>query len=328
MPTTARATGTDKAGRARPLTRAEAAVPPATRVTHADRVIDAQSGTTKGELVAFYASVSALMLPHLRARPVAFLRAPDGVDGAFFFQKHAEAAELPGVMQLDPSLDPEHEPLLTIPAQRGLLSAAQMNVVEFHTWNATARRIAQPDRIVFDLDPGSGVTWRRMQEATQLLHGFLDELGLVSFAKTSGGKGMHVVVPLTPHLGWDAVRAFAQALVRHVAEVIPDRFVAKSGPKNRVGKIFIDYLRNGFGATTVCAWSARARPGLGVSVPIAWDELDGLGGADHWTQHNIASRIAIGNTPWADYSSTRQRLSAAMKALGFDPGSEATWQVT
>jgi len=249
MPTTARATGTDKAGRARPLTRAEAAVPPATRVTHADRVIDAQSGTTKGELVAFYASVSTLMLPHLRARPVAFLRAPDGVDGAFFFQKHAEAAELPGVMQLDPALDPDHEPLLTIPAQRGLLSAAQMNVVEFHTWNATARRIAQPDRIVFDLDPGSGVTWRRMQEATQLLHGFLDELGLVSFAKTSGGKGMHVVVPLTPHLGWDAVRAFAQAIVRHIAEVIPDRFVARAGRRTGSAR----------SSSTTCA-TASARP--------------------------------------------------------------------
>ena len=310
------------------MARAEAAVPAAMRVTHADRVIDAQSGTTKGELVAFYAGVSALMLPHLRARPVALLRAPDGVDGMVFFQKHAEAAELSGVTRLDPALDAGHEPLLAIPAQRGLLSAAQMNVVEFHTWNATTRHIDKPDRIVFDLDPGSGVTWRHMQEATQLLHGFLDELGLASFPKTSGGKGMHVVVPLAPQLGWDAVRTFAQALVRHVAEVIPDRFVAKSGPKNRVGKIFIDYLRNGFGATTVCAWSARARPGLGVSVPIAWDELDGIAGADHWTVRNIAPRIAIGNAPWADYSGTRQRLSAAMKALGFDPSSEAPWQAT
>ena len=308
MPTIARATGTDL------------------RITSAERVIDPRSGVTKGELVEFYANVSALMLPHLRARPVALVRAPDGVDAELFFQKHADARELPGVVPQDRALDPGHEPLLTIPSQRGLLSAAQMNTIEFHTWNATTRTIARPDRLVFDLDPGEGVAWPRMQDAARLLHGFLDELGLISFAKTSGGKGVHVVVPLTPRYRWDVVKGFAHALVQHVAAVIPDRFVAKSGPKNRVGKIFIDYLRNGFGATTVCAWSARARPGMGVSVPIAWDELDALSGAAHWTVRNIAPRIAVGNTPWAAYSGARQGLAAAMKALGFDPTSEVTWQ--
>lgn len=293
------------------------------RVTYPERVIDALSGVTKGELVAYCEAVSSLMLPHLRARPVALLRAPAGVAGASFFQKHADATELPGVTLLDPALDPGHEPLFSISSRRGLLSAAQANALEFHTWNATARAIARPDRMVFDLDPGQGVTWRAVQQAAHLLHGFLGELGLTGFAKTSGGKGVHIVVPLRPHHDWDVVKAFARAVVVHMATVVPARFVSKSGPRNRVGKIYIDYLRNGFGATTVCAWSARARPGLGVSVPVAWDELDALSGAAHWTIRNVASRLAVGNAPWSAYAATRHGLAAAMKKLGFDPTAAA-----
>ena len=289
------------------------------RVTHPERVIDAQSGVTKGELVAYYEAVSPLMLSHLRARPVALLRAPAGVVGATFFQKHADATELPGVKLLDPALDPGHEPLFAIASRRGLLSAAQANALEFHTWNATARAIARPDRIVFDLDPGRGVAWREVQQAAHLLHAFLGELGLAGFAKTSGGKGLHIVVPLRPHHDWGVVKSFARAVVVHMAAVVPARFVSKSGPRNRVGKIYIDYLRNGFGATTVCAWSARARPGLGVSVPLGWDELDAVPSATHWTVRNVASRLAVGNAPWATYAATRQGLAAAMKKLGFDP---------
>jgi len=147
----------------------------------------------------------------------------------------------------------------------------------------------------------------------------LDELGLPAFLKTSGGKGLHVVVPLKRHYGWDAVKDFSQAVVAHLATTIPDRFVAKSGPKNRVGKIFVDYLRNGFGATTVAAWSVRARPGLGVSVPIEWDELPHIGSGAHWRLANIEQRIAIGNDPWAELDKRRSGLAAAMRKLGFKP---------
>lgn len=295
--------------------------PAALRVTHADRVIDASIGVTKGELVACYQRMAELMLPHLHARPVALLRAPSGVDGEFFFQKHADANELPGVELLDPALDPGHEPLLEVATALGLASATQMNVVEFHTWNATTARIAQPDRIVFDLDPGERVSWLLMQQAALLLRSFLDQLGLASFVKTSGGKGLHVVVPLLPRHDADVLKAFARAIVVHVASVIPDRFVAKSGPKNRVGKIFIDYLRNGFGATTASAWSVRARPGMGISVPIAWDEVDALVSADQWNVRNVGDRLEIGNTPWSGYAKARQGLAAAMKKMSFDPRS-------
>jgi bifunctional non-homologous end joining protein LigD len=291
----------------------------ALNITNAQRVIDKTSGVTKGELVAYYDQVGELMLPHLKGRPVALVRAPEGVGGELFFQKHASHNEMQGVKLLDPALDPEHEPLLQIDSVQGLLSAAQMNVLELHTWNATSNAIDRPDRFTLDLDPGEGVEWATMQEATLLVQTLLDELALPAFLKTSGGKGMHVVVPIRRHYGWDAVKGFAQALVIHLAETIPERFVAKSGPRNRVGKIFVDYLRNGFGATTVSAWSVRARPGLGVSVPIEWDELPMLQSAAQWTVRTIGERLAVGNEPWAAMEKSRKGLAAAMKRLGYEP---------
>jgi bifunctional non-homologous end joining protein LigD len=302
--------------RAAPPTRTAAG---AARVTHPGRVIDKASGLTKGDVAQYYAQVAPLMLPHLKARPASLVRAPSGVKGPQFFQKHAEPAELPGVRQLDPALDPGHEPLLEIPTAHALVSAAQMNVLEFHTWNATANAIGRPDRMTFDLDPGEGVPWAQMQEAAQLMQVALTELGLASFLKTSGGKGLHVVVPLRRHEDWDTVKSFSQAVVQHMAHTLPGRFVAKSGPRNRVGKIFIDYLRNGFGATTACAWSVRARPGLGISVPVAWTELGALTGGDHWNLANIGQRLAVGNSPWDDYAGARRSLGAPMKKLGFKP---------
>jgi bifunctional non-homologous end joining protein LigD len=293
-------------------------VPKDFRITHPERVVDPGTGVTKGQLIAYYAAVAELMLPHLKQRPVSLLRAPDGVGGQFFFQKHAEKKSFPNIDILDRALYPSHDPLLAIGKPLALLSAAQMNVIEFHTWNATTRTMDRPDRMVFDLDPGEGVAWPAVQEGAQLVHALLDEIGLQGFLKTSGGKGLHVVVPLAPKYDWDTVKDFSQAIVAHLASVIPDRFVAKSGPKNRVGRIFVDYLRNGLGATTVCAWSARARPGLGISVPVAWDELPGLKSGAHWTVQNAAERLATGNTPWDGYAKARQSLVKPMKAMGFD----------
>jgi len=294
-----------------------------THVTHADRVIDASSGVTKGELVDFYERVAPLMLPHLKARPVALVRAPAGVGGAQFFQKHADQNALPGIDLLDKALDPGHEALLVVASARGLQSAAQMNVIELHTWNMTSRSMPRPDRMVFDLDPGEGVEWPALREAAQLMKSFLDELGLKSLLKTSGGKGLHVIVPLAPKHEWQLLRRFSQAVVVHMVRVVPQRFVAKSGPRNRVGKIFIDYLRNGWGATTASAWSARARPGLGVSVPLAWSELAQVDGGAHWSVRSIDARLPHGNEPWGAFASSRQTLTKAMKALDFNPRDES-----
>lgn len=290
------------------------------RVTHPERVIDPSIGFTKKDVVAYYAAAAALLLPHLKDRPTALVRAPAGISGELFFQKHAEATSIPGVKLLPPELDLGHAPLLEIPSEAALLEAAQANVLELHTWNASSHAIRQPDRMVFDLDPGEGVPWSALQDAAQLVHNFLTELGLPGFLKTSGGKGLHIVVPIKRVYEFDTVKDFAHAIVTHLAGVIPQRFAAKSGPRNRVGKIFVDYLRNGFGATTVSAWSLRARPGLGVSVPVAWEELASLTGSAHWTATTIGERIKTGNLPWQDYEAARCAVSGPMKKLGFQPG--------
>lgn len=293
---------------------ARAVQPKGMKITHPERVVDKTTGITKGELVAYYAAVASLLLPHLDDRPVSLLRAPDGVAGGKFFQKHAEARAMPGLLSLPRSLDPGHAPLLVIPTRLALLSAAQMNVIELHTWNATASRITNPDRMVFDLDPGEGVEWSAVRESAQLLHALLDELKLRSFLKSSGGKGLHVVVPLQPQLGWDQVKAFSRRVVDHLAKTIPQRFVAKSGPRNRIGRVFVDYLRNGRGATTACAWSARARAGMGISVPLDWDELPDLRPMP-WTVSNHEDRLSVGNAPWKQYERARQSLESALQEL-------------
>jgi bifunctional non-homologous end joining protein LigD len=308
--------------RAKPLAPGadSVALPESLRVSHPDRVIDAASGATKVDLVRYYALVAPLMMEHLRERPVAMVRAPVGIGGELFFQKHLERYRMAGVVQLDRSIDPDRPPLLGIAEPLGLLSAAQMNVVEFHTWNGVTGAIATPDRMTFDLDPGEGVQWAQIQEAAQLVRNFLADLGLASFLKTSGGKGLHVVVPVQPQFDWDTVKDFSRAVVQHLARTVPQRFVAKSGGSNRVGRIFVDYLRNGFGATTVCAWSARARPGLGISVPVRWDELPRLTSGAQWTVASVRARLPEGNRPWAGYAKARNALAPAMKALGFQAG--------
>ncbi|MBC7782085.1 MAG: DNA ligase D [Proteobacteria bacterium] len=316
---------------AKKTTRAAAAAPGAvapgatrlsTKVSNPQRVIDASTGLTKLDLIRYYESVAEWMLPHLVGRPCSLVRGPTGIGGELFFQKHAGKLRIDEVKDLDPALWPDHEALLEIPTPRALAGAAQMNVIEFHTWNALARNIDKPDRMVFDLDPGDGVSWKHMVEATALTRAFLQELGLEAWLKTSGGKGLHVIVPLQPRYDWATVKGFSQAVVQHLARVLPDRFVAKSGPTNRVGKIFVDYLRNSHGATTVAAFSARARPGLGVSMPVEWDGLEFLKSGSQWTIATAREHLSFQTSdPWAQYWKAKQPLAAAMKRLGFKPSS-------
>ena len=292
----------------------------AVKVTHGERIIDASTKLTKLDLVRYYESIAGWILPHLKGRPVSLVRGPNGVAGQLFFQKHGGVG-IEGITQLPASLWPAHQSLLQVDSAGALASAAQMNVIEFHTWNSTSRKIRAPDRMVFDLDPGAGTSWNHVQEAATLLHSLLTQLDLAAWLKTSGGKGLHVVVPLAPRWDYDTVKDFSRAIVRHLAETIPSRFVAKSGPSNRVGKIFVDYLRNGFGATTAAAFSARARPGMGVSMPVAWKDLPMLKGGAHWTIMNAREHVSFEKRdPWADYWKQPQSLTAAMKTLSFKPG--------
>lgn len=292
------------------------------KVSNPDRVIDVSTGLTKLDLVRYYESVAEFILPHLKGRPCSLVRGPSGVGGQLFFQKHSHQTAIPGLKDMDPALWPEHEALLEVPNAIALAGAAQMNVIEFHTWNSTDRNIDKPDRMIFDLDPGEGTQWAHVQEAAMLVRGFLQQLGLESWLKTSGGKGLHVVVPLVPKLDYETVNQFSKSVVEHLARVIPSRFVAKSGPSNRVGKLFVDYLRNGFGATTAAAFSARARPGLGVSMPVAWEEIAKLKSGAQWTIANAREHLSFQTTdPWSEYWKSKQTLTAAMKVLDFNPKS-------
>ncbi|WP_285358014.1 DNA ligase D [Pseudomonas sp. lyk4-R2A-10] len=282
------------------------------RITHPDRVIDASSGTTKMQLAEYYASVAEWILPQLKDRPVALVRAPDGIAGDLFFQKNAEHLAIPGIRTLDKELT--GQPVMLINNAEALIGAVQMSTVELHTWNATTTDLDKPDRFVLDLDPDPALPWKSMVEATALTLTALDELGLKAFLKTSGGKGIHLVVPLTRKHGWDEVKDFSHAIVTHMAKLLPERFSAVSGPKNRVGRIFIDYLRNGLGATTICAYAARTREGLPVSVPLFREEVGEIKGADQWNVHNVHERLAeVGDEPWADIKKTRQSITAEMR---------------
>jgi bifunctional non-homologous end joining protein LigD len=268
--------------------------------------------------VRYYESIASWMLPHLKGRPVSLVRGPSGVTGELFFQKHDDKLSIPGLRELDASLWPGHASLLEVPTAEALVNAAQMNVIEFHTWNSQARHIDKPDRVIFDIDPGEGVSWARVQEAAVLTRTMLSELSLQSWLKTSGGKGLHVVVPLAPRLDYETVKDFSQAVVQHLAKTIPSRFVAKSGAANRVGKVFVDYLRNGHGQTTAAAFSARARPGMGVSMPVSWEQLSSLKSGAQWNIATAREYLSFQkDDPWAGYGSARQTLTAAMKTLGF-----------
>ncbi|MDQ9169344.1 DNA ligase D [Oxalobacteraceae bacterium R-40] len=294
-------------------------------ITHPERVIDPSSGLTKLDIARYYDAVAPFILPYLKDRPVYLLRSPGGLSGKAFFQRHAIRAAIPGIQLLDPSVDPEHEPLMVINSAQALIGAAQMGSLELHSCNATADMLDRPDCMVFDLDPDPNLPWKRIAESAKLTRQLLDELGLTCFLKTSGSKGLHLIVPLARRHDWESVTQFSKALAQHLANTIPGHFIASMGEENRVGKIYIDYLRNSKMASTVVPYSTRARNGLPVAVPIAWEELDDIKGSAMWNIVSIQERLVRQKSdPWQDFFSTRQILTKSMrKALGIIEGSMA-----
>jgi bifunctional non-homologous end joining protein LigD len=251
-----------------------------------DLLVDSAGGIARNELVRYYESASGLILPYLAGR------------------------------ELDAGLDPGNRPLMQIDTVEALLDAVRMGAIEFHVWNARSRSIERPDRLVLDLDPGGGLDWDAVVEGARLTRVLLEELGLTCFVKTSGGKGLHVVVPFAARHGWDAVRELARSLAVHLARTVPQRFVASPGASRRDGRLFVDYLRNDRGATTVAAYSARARTGLPVSMPIAWEALHTLGRSDRWTIRDAAAHVAArGADPWQGLAGSRQSLTPAIERL-------------
>ena len=284
------------------------------KVSNPGRVMDDVTGHTKLELARYYDEIAEWALPYLHNRPLTLVRAPEGIKGELFFQKHSERVRIPGVEELPVDLYPRHPPLLVANNAEALVGLAQMSVVELHSWNAVAPDLDHPDRVIFDLDPDPALPWSAMLEAASLVKLVLDEIGLKSFPKTSGGKGFHIVVPLTRRQGWDEVKAFSHSVARHMSHVVPERFSAVSGPRNRVGKIFIDYLRNSRGASTVAPFSVRARSGMAVSMPVSWDELRTVERGDQWTMKKaVARQRTLNADPWEGYWRARQGITAAMR---------------
>lgn len=277
------------------------------KLSNPGKVFWPDDGVTKAGLLAHYERVWPAMAPFVVVRPLSLVRAPDGIDGQRFFQKHA----MPGMAgSIRRTRDPESgDDLLCIDDLDGLAGLVQLGVLEIHVWGATIAALEQPDMIVFDLDPDPGVGLDAVRAATRELKGRLDDMGMPGFLKTSGGKGYHVVVPLQPAAGWDVVKGFARDFAKAMATAGPDRFTATLSKKARSGKIFIDYLRNGRGATAVAPFSTRARPGAPVSVPIAWDDLDRIAPAD-LTVARLADEPGWLTDVWGDWRKGAAKLKA------------------
>lgn len=247
------------------------------KISNRDRVIFPESGQTKGELADYYSAVAPLMLPFAANRPVSLVRCPQGRAKKCFFQKHDSGAFGKAVHQVPiREKDGGAEDYIYVEDAEGLLACVQMGTIEFHGWGSRADAVERPDRMIFDLDPDEGMDFDRVKAAAQDIRARLSDIGLVSFAMLSGGKGVHVVVPLTPGHDWDAHKDFASRFAQALSAAEPDRFVATMSKAKRKDKIFIDWLRNQRGSTAVLPYSARARPGAPVAIPLDWDELEAM----------------------------------------------------
>jgi bifunctional non-homologous end joining protein LigD len=274
--------------------------------THPDRLIFTDPPISKAEIGALYTDIAPQILPEVTGRPLALLRCPDGAGGDCFFQKHLTPG-FRGAVHAAPAKI-ERDPYVYIDDLDGLLALVQMNVVEIHAWGAKLADPDTPDRLVFDLDPAPDVSWRDVKAAAAAVRERLSALKLESFLRASGGKGLHVVVPLSGKDGWDAAKAFAHALAKTMAQDEPDRYLAVASKARRKGLIFIDYLRNSRGATSVASYSLRARPGAPIAAPLAWDELSGLRAASQFNAGNIRKRIAAHPDPWRGINDVEQAL--------------------
>lgn len=282
-------------------------------LSHPDRVLFPEQGITKLALAQYYESVSEWILPHLEDRPLTLVRCPEGYKKECFYQKHAgdHIPETVGRVEVPENggsscyMVADHLP--------ALIGVVQMGVLELHTWGAKRDQLERPDRMILDLDPDPEVDWPLVIEGAHLLRTLLEELDLISFVKTTGGKGLHVVVPLQRAHTWDEVKTFSKAVADHLVRAIPDRFLANMSKHKRKGKIFVDYLRNGRGATAVAAYSTRARAGAPVSVPLAWDELSAELRSDQFTVDNVGERLErLRQDPWKTYFTTKQRITKNM----------------
>jgi len=287
-------------------------------LTSPDKVMYPEIGFTKLDLARYYESVASVMLPDVAKRPISLVRCPEGVDGERFFQRHAMKGMNDAIKQISIPGGETKKPYLYIENENGLFALAQIGTLEVHDWGVSLKAIDKPDRLVFDLDPDEDLDFAVLRAAAQEVRDFLGDLGLKSFLKATGGKGLHVVAPLTPKAGLDEVKDFAKAIADALVTARPDRYTANPLKRTRVGKIFVDYLRNQRGSSAICNYSTRARTGAPVATPLRWDELKRIDSGAPYTVKTLPARLKrLKSDPWEGYASTRQSITVkAKKALG------------
>jgi bifunctional non-homologous end joining protein LigD len=276
------------------------------RLTHPERILWEGPGITKQGLAEFYADIAEWILPHIAGRVLSLVRCPSGIGGQHFFAKHPWHGLGPATRRVDVG---EKDPMLVVEDLAGLLELVQASVVEIHPWGSKASDLERPDRLIFDLDPDEGMPWSAVIAAAVEVRERLAQMGLESFVKTSGGKGLHVVLPIEPAADWDTAKDFTGALAQAMAKDSPDRYVATMSKRARQGRVFVDFFRNGRGATAVAPYSTRALPDATVSTPLDWSELSESVRADHFKIDNLHQRLAVLKAdPWAEMFKIRQRL--------------------
>lgn len=276
-----------------------------------DKVMFQDASVTKLQLAEYLINVSEKMLPHISGRPLSLVRCPEGATGECFYQKHT-AKGMPKALNAVPvtESDGKTADYLMIDDVAGLASAAQIGALEIHIWGAHWKTIEHPDRLVFDLDPDGGVGFADVRTAARDVHDLLEAAELKSFAMVTGGKGIHVVVPLDASQDWETVKTFAKGVAVKLSETEPQRFTATMSKEKRKGRIFIDWLRNERGATAIAPYSPRARASASVAVPVAWDELSRIEHANQYSIDSVLKRLRqLKSDPWAGYFGLKQSIS-------------------
>ena len=286
------------------------------KLSHPEKVLYPSEGLTKFNLARYYEEISPWILPHMKHRPIVLVRCPGGQESTCFYQKHPATGVPDSIRRIAIKEKQKTEDYLLIDDVKDLVALVQIDALELHVWGSREDKLESPDRLVFDLDPAPEVAWKTVVTASLEIRDFLLELGLKSFVKTTGGKGLHLVLPIDRRHSWDEAKSFCKRVAEAIVSIAPKQFTALLSKSARSNKIFIDYLRNGRGATAVVAYSSRARDQATVSTPVSWDELKQIRSGSVFTIQTLPERMKlIKADPWADLMSTRQSLNAPMKKL-------------
>ncbi len=288
--------------------------PSSVALSNTNRMFYPEIGVTKRALAEYYTEIADWIMPHLANRPLTVVRCPEGWQKQCFFQKHFQdtASE---VLRSIPIMGKDGLQYYSVADNiEGVIDLVQMGALEIHVWGSREDKLEQPDMMIFDLDPAPEVEWASTITAARLMRERLSDLGLATFVKTTGGKGLHIVAPLTPRAGWETVKSFSRAVAESIVREAPGEYVSTMSREKRKGKIFVDYLRNVRGATSIAPYSTRSRQGAPISTPVAWDELTVDLKSDTYNFHNIRRRLAgLKEDPWAGYFASRQEITQEME---------------